>query len=116
VLEPVKVLYYQTRSWRVPFRDWLESVADPVGFAAIRTRLLRLERGLLGDWKAVGSGVCELRIDVGAGYRVYFGRHGARFILILCGGAKRTQSADIERAKEYWSDYEKRTRAGGGKA
>jgi putative addiction module killer protein len=116
MLEPVEVRYYQTQSRRVPFRDWLQSITDPVGFAAIRTRLIRLERGLVGDWRAVGGGVCELRMDVGAGHRVYFGRRGPRFILILCGGTKRTQGADIEKAKEYWSDYEKRTGGGSRKA
>ena len=61
----------------------------------------------------VGEGVWELRIDTGPGYRVYYARSGKQVVLLLCGGDKRKQTADIKRAKDYWSDYVKRTRAGG---
>lgn len=61
----------------------------------------------------VGEGVWELRIDAGPGYRVYYARSGKQVVILLCGGDKRKQKADIKRAKEYWSDYEKRTRTGG---
>jgi putative addiction module killer protein len=56
----------------------------------------------------VGKGVFELRIDYGPGYRVYFGQIGLKIVLILCGGDKSTQDQDINKAKEYWRDYEKR--------
>lgn len=62
-------------------------------------RLARLRTGNFGDWKAVGEGVGELRIDHGPGYRVYFARRGAVLVILLCGGDKRTQDQDIERAK-----------------
>ncbi len=61
--------------------------------------------GLRGDWKSVGGGVCELRIDHGPGYRVYYGQDGNTLVLLLCGGAKRTQAKDIEKAYAYWKDY-----------
>jgi putative addiction module killer protein len=64
--------------------------------------------GLFGDLKSVGDGVLELREDIGPGYRVYFGRNGAMLIILLCGGDKRIQEADIERAKEYWLDWKRR--------
>jgi len=108
-----EVLHYQTRDRRVPFQEWLDSVTDPIVFAAIQKRLDRLERGLFGDCKSVGGGVLELRIDVGQGYRAYLARRGTTTVLLLCGGDKSTQKADIKRAKDYWKDHETRIRAAG---
>ena len=68
----------------------------------------RLSVGVLGDWRSVGDGVCELRIDYGPGYRVYYGQDGEALILLLCGGDKRTQAKDIEKAHGYWKDYKAR--------
>lgn len=101
------VLYYQTSAGRVPFRDWLARMKNEAAFAAVKVRIDRLRRGLFGDCKPVGAGLLELRIDIGPGYRIYLARRGASAI-VLCGGDKGTQDADIERAKRYWSDYEKR--------
>jgi len=111
--EPFHLLYYQTRNWRVPFQEWIDSLTDPVAYAAARKRLARLQRGLFGDCKPVGDGVLELRIDVGPGYRTYLARAGSEVILLICGGDKRTQTEDIRRAKTYWKDYQARTRAAG---
>lgn len=58
--------------------------------------------------QSVGEGVLELREDIGPGYRVYPGRHGATLVILLCGGDKRTQDTDIKRAKEYWLDWKRR--------
>lgn len=111
------VFQYQTGDGRRPFADWLgELHADRRARAAILTRVDRLERGLLGDWKNVGGGVCELRVDYGPGYRVYFGRDGTTVVILLCGGFKATQSRDIRLAKQYWRDYEKSKRTGSGSA
>lgn len=108
--EPFELFHYQISSGRIPYRDWLDTVKHPVAYAAIQSRTDRLKRGLFGDSKPVGQSVWELRIDTGPGYRVYYGRTGKRVVLLLCGGDKRTQRADIETAKEFWADYEKRTR------
>ena len=107
--DAIEVLHYQTRDGRIPFRDWLDTVTDPIAFAAIQVRQDRLARGLFGDCEPVGEGVWELRIDTGAGYRIYYARTGRRVVLLLCGGDKRKQTADIKRAKDYWKDYEQRT-------
>jgi putative addiction module killer protein len=58
--------------------------------------------GNFGDHKSVGSGVFELRIDYGPGFRIYFGIHNDEIILLLMGGSKRTQDSDIEKAKAHW--------------
>jgi len=73
-----------------PFLDWLKGLRDAEARLRINARLARVRAGNLGDAKGVGEGVAELRIDYGPGYRVYFGQEGARLILLLCGGDKRT--------------------------
>ena len=74
-------------------------------------RLERLETGNFGDCKGVGGGVSELRIDWGPGYRVYFGRNGQTVIVLLCGGDKRKQDADIKKAVELWQEFVDRKRS-----
>jgi putative addiction module killer protein len=69
------------------------------------TRLERVEMGNLGDHRGVGEGVFELRIDLGPGYRVYFGEDGERLVILLIAGTKRTQRRDIEAAKQFWRNY-----------
>lgn len=110
--EGFEVLHYQTADGRIPFREWIDSVTDPVAYAAIKLRQDRLARGLFGDCASVGEGVWELRIDSGGGYRVYYARSGKKIVLFLCGGDKRSQKADIKTAKAYWRDYEQRARSG----
>ncbi len=90
------------------FDRWLDNLRDSVGQARIRLRLKRVKLGNLGDYKSVGDGVYELRIDVGPGYRVYFGQVGSTVVLLLCAGDKGSQDRDILKAKEYWEKYEKR--------
>jgi putative addiction module killer protein len=77
--------------------------------ARIAARLDRLASGNFGDCKAVGGGARELQIDYGPGYRVYFAMIDGACVLLLCGGEKRRQSADITSAIEYLKDYKRRS-------
>ncbi|MDB5439563.1 MAG: addiction module killer protein [Caulobacteraceae bacterium] len=104
----MELFRYQRQDGGEPFTDWLNGVRDKTAAARIRVRLLRVEAGNFGDCESVGEGVTELRIHVGAGYRVYFGRYGGALIILLCGGDKGSQSADIARAKDYWSEWKRR--------
>ena len=92
----------------MPFTEWLRSIQDKQVQAKVRVRLRRLEAGLLGDCAAAGGGVLELREHHGAGYRVYFGRHGNTVVILLFGGTKRSQEGDIRLAKEYWAEWKRR--------
>ena len=103
------ILTYEKADGNVPFNEWLSALRDKKARAIIRTRINRVRLGILGDCKAVGEGVSELRIDFGAGYRVYFASEGKTIIVLLCGGDKSSQNKDIERAKEYWKDYKRRS-------
>ena len=104
----MKVQYYVTGEGKQPFTKWLGRLRDRIAHAAILRRVARIQLGLFGDTKPVGDGVSEFRVDVGAGYRVYFARSGDEIILLLCGGDKDSQDADIIKAKEYWKDFNRR--------
>lgn len=104
----IDVRRYQRADGAVPLTEWLADLRDARARAKLEIRFRRVSLGIFGDMKPVGEGVLELREDVGPGYRVYLGRHGAALVILLCGGDKRSQDADIKRAKEYWLDWERR--------
>lgn len=81
------------------FDNWLKNLRDRTAKAKIQTRLRRLSLGNLGDVRPIGSGLSELRIDQGPGYRVYFMRRGPVIVVLLCGGDKNSQKRDIALAK-----------------
>ncbi len=99
---------YVTEDDKKPFVTWISKLKDVKGRGVIKARINRLRLGNFGDCKPVGDGVWELRIDFGPGYRVYYGQTGKQLVLLLCGGDKDTQSADITTAKRYWADYKLR--------
>lgn len=99
-----EVEIFRTRTDECPFEDWLDSL-DRVTRARILARVARMKHGQFGDCKAIGSSLYELRLFFGPGYRVYFGEHRGRTILILAGGDKSTQSKDIKKAKDYWKTH-----------
>jgi len=82
----------------ITFSKWLESLRDKRARTRIQARILRLRMGNPGDVKPVGESVSEMRIDHGPGYRVYFARKGSQMIILLAGGDKGSQSADIRTA------------------
>ncbi len=107
-MDTIEIRQYQTADGRIPFAEWIAALRDRRANQAIAARITRLQAGNRGGWKAVGSGVFELRIDTGPGYRVYCGQDGETLVLLLCAGDKRTQTKDIERARDYWKDYQAR--------
>lgn len=105
----IEVRRYQIADGEAPVTVWLDSLRDRSGRARIVARLDRLQVGLFGDWKSVGDVVCELRMDFGPGYRVYYARQDDVIVLLLCGGNKSTQAKDIETAHGYWKDFKARS-------
>jgi len=102
----LEVKVYLSAGGKAPFLDWLEGLQDRQARAKVRTRIDRLRLGNFGDCRSVGSGVSELRIDFGPGYRVYFGKDGARVVILLAGGDKKSQARDILKAKRSWLEYQ----------
>lgn len=105
----IEVRRYATKAGKEAFSIWFDGLTDRTAKAKIADRIDRLEAGNFGDCKSLGSGLFELRINYGPGYRIYYAMIG-RVCVLLCGGDKRKQSSDIERARDYLQDYRERTR------
>ena len=88
--------------------EWLKQLRDPIAKVQIVKRINRLEQSNFGDHRFCREGVWELRVDTGAGYRLYYAQAGIQTILLLCGGDKRTQDTDIDRAVKFWQDWQRR--------
>jgi putative addiction module killer protein len=100
----IEVVTYVDARGRTPFRKWLDEL-DGATQARVLASLTRIEEGNLSSTKSVGAGVSELRLQFGPGYRIYFGRDGERLVILLCGGTKRRQQADIAVAHLLWQEY-----------
>lgn len=98
---------YEDANGRSPFGEWFRTL-DPIAEARIVRALKRLEAGNVSKVKSVGSGVLELKVDFGPGYRVYFGKDGNEIVILLGGGTKKRQQRDIEAAHDSWLDYKAR--------
>lgn len=101
---PRQLRTYLTADGGEPFLEWLNALKDVKAQARVRVRLNRVQQGNMGDCHALGGGVFKLRLDIGPGYRVYFGEDGNQVIL-LGGGDKSTQPVDIKKARKRWRDY-----------
>lgn len=108
-MQTFDIRHYVTDDGKDVFLEWLRRVRDQVAKAQIARRVNRMELGNFGDHRFCRDGVWELRIDVGAGYRVYYAQAGERLVLLLAGGDKGSQNADIERAVRNWKNWQERT-------
>ncbi len=102
-----KVVEYLEPGGSSPFAKWFARL-DAVAAAKVATALYRMEQGNLSNVKPVGQGVAEYRIDFGPGYRIYIGQDGDVLIILLGGGIKKGQSADIHLAQQRWRAYKVR--------
>lgn len=104
---PLLLQEYVLPGGKAPFSEWLENLGDIEASKAINRRLIRIRLGNLGDCKYFESHL-ELRIDYGPGYRIYCGRKKNTIVVLLIGGTKKSQEGDIQTAKYFWADYQKR--------
>lgn len=104
------VTQYQRSDGVIPFKQWFDSLESKAA-VKIRTAIAQMELGNFGDHKSVGKGVFERRLHFQQGYRVYFAKDGPALVLLIAGGTKARQQADIERAHLDWSDYKTRKRS-----
>ena len=102
-----RVTQYETESGIVPFKKWFDSLGAKAALK-VRTAVAQMEAGNFGDHKSVGGGVWERRINFEKGYRVYYGKDGEELVILFWGGTKTRQQSDIDKAKQYWSEYKKR--------
>lgn len=102
----VDITLYTTDTGKQPFAEWQEGL-DTKTESIVLARLARLRNGNFGDCKPIkdGNGIYELRINYGAGYRIYYGKHGSTIVVLLIAGDKGSHSRDITKAKRYWLDY-----------
>ncbi|MCF7799538.1 type II toxin-antitoxin system RelE/ParE family toxin [Candidatus Babeliales bacterium] len=103
-----KIEIYQDTKGKKPFDQWFEKLKNFKAKTVILGRLDRIKIGNLGDSKLIGDGVSELRFHIGPGYRLYYAKIGTKIIVLLCGGAKSSQSKDIKLAKQYLLDFKLR--------
>jgi putative addiction module killer protein len=98
---------YRTAQGQVPYEEWLLGLESSTA-GRISGYVRRMRFGNFGDSKPVGRGVSELKMDFGAGYRVYYLRVGRAVLLLLCGGDKGSQQGDIAKALAFAGDYRRR--------
>ena len=92
-----------------PHARWFDRL-NVAAAVKVTTAVHRMEQGNFSNVKGVGAGAYEYRIDFGPGYRIYFGKDGDRLVILLAGGTKKRQDADIAAAKGHWRDYKRRKR------
>lgn len=103
-----EIQYYETPNGKLPAKEWLSSLKDGLSQAILYKRIRQAGLGQFGKIRNIGDGISELKIDYGPGFRIYYGIHEDKLILILMGGSKRTQESDIKKAKAYWTEWKER--------
>ena len=106
----IELLEFLDPSGKSPFARWFDNL-NAVAAARVTIGLTRLRHGNFSNVESVGTGVSELKLDFGPGYRVYFGKDGERIVILLCGGTKKRQQDDIALASEYWQNYKRLKRS-----
>ncbi len=104
-----EVREYLDAQGRSPYAKWFDRL-NVAAAVKVATAVHRMEQGNFSNVKGVGAGVYEYRIDFGPGYRIYFGKDGDRLVILLAGGTKKRQDADISTATAHWRDYKRRKR------
>ena len=107
--KPRIIQNYETPDGRPPFKNWFNSIKDKSAKVKVIQRIDRMILGNFGDCKNLGDGIYETRIHYGPGYRIYWGDLNGVIVILLCGGSKRTQKQDINKAREYWQELRNRT-------
>ena len=102
-----EIKYYIAKSGKCPFKIWFNSLDKSI-LTRIDKRLIRLTEDNYGEFKQLDSNISELKINFGSGYRIYYTEKNDVIIILLCAGDKKTQSKDIQKAKEYFEDWKGR--------
>jgi len=105
----VEIREYLDRDGHSPYARWFNRL-NAAAAVKVVTAVHRMEQSNFSNVKGVGAGVYEYRISFGPGYRIYFGKDGAKLVILLAGGTKKRQDADIKAAQAYWQDYKRRKR------
>jgi putative addiction module killer protein len=105
----IEVREYLDAEGKSPYAKWFDRL-NVAAAVKVTTAVHRMEQGNFSNVKGVGAGVYEFKIDFGPGYRIYFGKDGDRLVILLAGGTKKRQDADITAAKANWRDYKRRKR------
>ena len=103
----IEIREYLDAEGSSPYAKWFNRL-NVAAAVKVVTAVHRMEQANFSNVKGVGAGVYEYRIDFGPGYRIYFGKEGDRLVLLLAGGTKKRQDADISAAKGHWRDYKRR--------
>lgn len=109
-MKKYEVENYKTGSGEVPFREWIQNLADTKAQTALIARVDRAIFGNFGDWKmlAGAKGLFEMRVHYGQGYRIFYAIKDQKVILLLAGSTKHSQDKMIAKAAEYLADYNRR--------
>ncbi|MFV0437548.1 MAG: type II toxin-antitoxin system RelE/ParE family toxin [Desulfopila sp.] len=105
----MEVREYLDAEGKSPYAKWFDRL-NVAAAVKVTTAVHRMEQGNFSNLKGVGAGVYEFKIDFGPGYRIYFGKDGDQLVILLAGGTKKRQDADITAAKANWRDYKRRKR------
>jgi putative addiction module killer protein len=102
-LNQIEIREYVTAQGRNLYRHWMDRLDQPVQ-KRVDARIRRMSAGNFGKGRHLGAGLYEAILDFGPGYRVYYGYHGNKVVILLCGGDKSMQDKDIKAAMAHWQD------------